>query len=622
MRVERALSICLSLSTASCSLFLEYPELPTTETECWNGVDDDGNGEPDCQDDACAPRCVEGTEFPGTCDNEIDDDEQNGEDCDDAACAGSCPEDEPSSCTNGRDDDGDGVTDADDAACWPVLPDLLVTSCATVGGGQLDLADPTAGRYTLDAGAPSAGPIAPAFSLHNYFGDTLRPADIPALAASTLTLRGRFREAHIDIALEPSTQAFVALVPIESAPLGGRLLANARSRAVGVLLDSTEGTATVIAPGASRTAEGIALGSRLQLTLRYDGADGLVLEVSRDGTVHVTLPIPGALASAAIPQSRMAVQVSGSVVVHRFSVDVDGDRPCGFDSPEIADPVFDLGASTSVARGPSRWCALVIGCEALDLGWSRTFTPWFSTDGIAWRRAPTTIVPSSTLRPVSSAAVAWDESRSAFVAAVLHAGSEEAEIRVLQSPDCQAWTASSDLPPMTLPAPAPASGCDASTDVEWASVSIVRSGAERTQIVYANESGGRTWLHTAIVAQRSFAWLAPIEIPSVLDAALPISVVAVGERDAALIHRLASAETSIGLSVWQDGGEMRRVAPSRALLAPSGEDNSFDRFALRSATLVWDPVDPRLYYAGRGDTRLLVDRPLGAVGSARFQIGP
>lgn len=84
----------------------------STENDCADGLDNDGNGAADCDDTACDLSCPE-----DRCDDGGDDDGDGLTDCDDTDCAASAICTEETSCTDGLDDDGDGYTDCDDASC-------------------------------------------------------------------------------------------------------------------------------------------------------------------------------------------------------------------------------------------------------------------------------------------------------------------------------------------------------------------------------------------------------------------------------------------------------------------------------------------------------------------------
>ena len=85
---------------------------PPFETNCTNGIDDDGDGLIDCND----PDCVASNECTiEICDNGIDDDGDGWIDCSDTECynLSFCLE----ICDNGIDDNGNGLIDSDDPQC-------------------------------------------------------------------------------------------------------------------------------------------------------------------------------------------------------------------------------------------------------------------------------------------------------------------------------------------------------------------------------------------------------------------------------------------------------------------------------------------------------------------------
>ena len=160
------------------------------ETDCGNGVDDDGDGVADCADSDCAgepscqPRCSSAGEAcaPGgaeccdeltcstlgdpagicapvvetNCDNGVDDDRDDLTDCDDEEDCGADSACRPSSeinCDNNRDDDGDGLVDCDDPECFSDIGNCPGAGCSAEGeacgeGGRVcceDLACPSLG---------------------------------------------------------------------------------------------------------------------------------------------------------------------------------------------------------------------------------------------------------------------------------------------------------------------------------------------------------------------------------------------------------------------------------------------------------------------------------------------
>ena len=83
-----------------------------TEFECGNGIDDDGDGAADCADGDCAASCA----FEGACDDGVDGNGNGLVDCDDPDCAVFCGKVELA-CFDGSDDDGDGLVDCRDPDC-------------------------------------------------------------------------------------------------------------------------------------------------------------------------------------------------------------------------------------------------------------------------------------------------------------------------------------------------------------------------------------------------------------------------------------------------------------------------------------------------------------------------
>ena len=113
---------------------------------CDNDLDDDGNGETDCRDDACVGDAACAPP-PEDCDNDIDDDGDEDADCADVDCinADACmlP---PEQCDNGDDDDEDGAADCADADCHAAAAcQSLVEDCDNDldddGDGDVDCRD-------------------------------------------------------------------------------------------------------------------------------------------------------------------------------------------------------------------------------------------------------------------------------------------------------------------------------------------------------------------------------------------------------------------------------------------------------------------------------------------------
>jgi hypothetical protein len=92
----------------------------TTETDCDDDVDDDGDGATDCADPDCAadPACAPQPETD--CDDDVDNDGDGATDCADPDCAAdpACAPPQPETdCDDDVDNDGDGATDCADPDC-------------------------------------------------------------------------------------------------------------------------------------------------------------------------------------------------------------------------------------------------------------------------------------------------------------------------------------------------------------------------------------------------------------------------------------------------------------------------------------------------------------------------
>lgn len=94
------------------SVVTDLPD-DTPETNCADGIDDNGDGRMDCDDPWCfhVPVCL-----PEICDDKIDNNADGKTDCEDAACSGQiiC---QPEHCSDQSDNNGDGKVDCDDPQC-------------------------------------------------------------------------------------------------------------------------------------------------------------------------------------------------------------------------------------------------------------------------------------------------------------------------------------------------------------------------------------------------------------------------------------------------------------------------------------------------------------------------
>lgn len=107
---------------------------PSCGEICGDGLDNDGDGDTDCEDSECfGPAC------PEVCGDGLDNDGDGATDCDDDDCYGStCPE----VCGDGEDNDGDGSTDCNDDDCYgPACAEVCGDGNDNDGDGATDCND-------------------------------------------------------------------------------------------------------------------------------------------------------------------------------------------------------------------------------------------------------------------------------------------------------------------------------------------------------------------------------------------------------------------------------------------------------------------------------------------------
>ena len=106
------------------------------ETACIDGVDDDGDGDVDCDDSDCqdAPNCQPET----VCDDGLDNDGDGPIDCADSDCAAAPNCNPETECGNGIDYDSDGDIDCDDSDCADNEACLPDPCDKLTGGGYIE----------------------------------------------------------------------------------------------------------------------------------------------------------------------------------------------------------------------------------------------------------------------------------------------------------------------------------------------------------------------------------------------------------------------------------------------------------------------------------------------------
>jgi hypothetical protein len=535
-------------------------------------------------------------------------------------CTEGCPEGSstPGSCTNLRDDDGDGATDAEDAACWNERLAPAVMRCAAVGG--IDLAFDRDAFYWVNGRADGSAGL----------GFTLTPdaGSSGVLGGSNAETTGTLARLELEITPSRDARVAVGLVPLELAPADSVLLPGAEDAMVGVLIDGPLGTLSLVAPGHDgRVSVPISIAPLRVLLSTEEGDITLTVSNGIDAeVVHVpdrTLPVP---------RSRLVVSSDSQVTLTSLTTDLSTPPLCGYASPLIPASAEDLGASISVARSPDEGgpiCAMIVGCSPTDLGWRRSLQVHrFDADGPegeAWW--PQTADLRSTPRePVASAAIVWDDERQQFLAAVVRVDPDtlEGRIDLHTSSDCADWPAFASLEePVALDSEL--LDCDPSRDAEPASVGLAVADGNYVLWYAAREARGIVLQHFVVQADNAGAVdrQPPVVLGDTFE--LPIGFAAVGTRDVALLHRLASDPRSIGLSVLFDGTVTESVM--QPLIAPSEEPESFDRYDIPAAGLLFDGLDamrttPTVFYAGRGAMTAGSTRPLATVGTAELVLAP
>ena len=105
---------------------------PLTETQCTDGIDNDGDGDTDAEDTDC-PLIDE------ICNNGLDDDGDGDIDAQDSDCP--APPLTETQCTDEIDNDGDGDTDAEDPDC-PLIDEICNNGLDDDRDGDIDAQDP------------------------------------------------------------------------------------------------------------------------------------------------------------------------------------------------------------------------------------------------------------------------------------------------------------------------------------------------------------------------------------------------------------------------------------------------------------------------------------------------
>ncbi|MGH2794558.1 MAG: hypothetical protein ACRDKG_09660 [Actinomycetota bacterium] len=129
-------------------------EGPPGDETCSDGIDNDGDGKTDQEDEDCQE--PEGPPGDPTCSDGIDNDGDGLTDGDDPDCQGDEGPPGDETCSDGIDNDGDGLTDGDDPDCQDGGGENLCTGAA---GDPGLLTEDTLGQTLWDAGLDALSPL-------------------------------------------------------------------------------------------------------------------------------------------------------------------------------------------------------------------------------------------------------------------------------------------------------------------------------------------------------------------------------------------------------------------------------------------------------------------------------
>jgi hypothetical protein len=212
---------------------------PEKELVCDDGIDNDSDGDTDCDDSDCVgkPGCVVVRE---DCTNGVDDDGDGKVDCCDSECAGTvaCRED----CSNDEDDDCDGLVDGDDPDCQrgfacgglELDPDTGLPVPVTEGmGGETDICfyllnpeDEVLGAHDMDH--------IQGFSMSAEFCCSIEPVAVPPATVPEFDISGTILEAlgaeyvRLDVDTDPDDgdgcQLIIGVLVDALPPFDGRTI--------------------------------------------------------------------------------------------------------------------------------------------------------------------------------------------------------------------------------------------------------------------------------------------------------------------------------------------------------------------------------------------------------------
>ncbi|HSU41207.1 MAG TPA: hypothetical protein VLJ38_16635, partial [Polyangiaceae bacterium] len=529
-------------------------------------------------------------------------------------------ETDPAACSDGRDNDGDGLTDAADPLCWPFSPPVL-TRCASLGAQNIsqNFDDPTLStpEISLFGSGQALAPRAPLLTTRSDgalelsgsgASKSLDSANLSGIALGG-SVSGGWSGFELGFAhsILTGTKLEIGLVPSALVPDGRNPVVGPESALVAITLDGSVSPPTIALDIEGRHLTGrLTLPSSCGIAFCNDGwgttklvldDDGFTLTVSSPsmngvtGTTTLSAPAP---VSAQIAPSRLVVWGGGpsDASVGAWIDDLwlrhGGVSPCGVEVPQVPEAVdvcersalpVAIGRTVGVARAADgSWCALVSAGE-VTADPTRVFA-YRSDDGASWRSGDDAVTPNelgvTTDASLTGAALARDDDRKRWLAAVGYRTKEGVELGLSTSDDCEHWDELVMGPELPADAEAPSY--------------VLASGQH--QIYFTRpptDETGRTLWRVSGPSQAKLALEAdPLyEIPAEIRAVAPVTVQRVGASDLVLTFPELSVggPAGAGLLVGDASGTTWQALPAAAFALSNAIGAAFDSDGVSAAAL-------------------------------------
>lgn len=455
------LSIALVVASGACSLIEGYPDLVNEEGDlCADGVDNDFDGDLDCQDLSCESSLLCNEAGADGCADGLDNDGDGMTDCQDPGCDGVCPEGGVASCRDGRDNDGDGAFDTADPGCFTSGSAITEERCASARQTEWAARDLLAGALGV-----RDVELFPSDDVPLRLGPS---ALVVGNASSTGAIEGL--EITMEVRGAPGVMRYVQLVEPtvgSDGPMQGLSIGTDGGGAIHL----RSGDAAQIAYGAPTVPAPV---DRIVARIRGDvfrviEPESLYDEEGAPTTLEV--PLPELLRDG----TPLSVRIRGELAIDDGSPRLDVTRlslrrpayhPCLDPNPSLLPPTEAEVLAVRYDSTQELLCALVTeGRSASSPG---TLVAHVSDDqGATWERA-TTVASEAP----DAAALAWDPEAEQFVA--LLASADGAALRARTSPGCVSFR--------DTPAPSVEAGSMAALAYE-----ITDDGAHRMLTVSGSE---------------------------------------------------------------------------------------------------------------------------------------